>query len=248
VIVAAAFLVITGKYAYADLSGSSTKVLGVGRIQSDPITDSTAPSEKLILSTDDCSTKAVGSSDLAIPINRTNPVDLQAEEQAVQQVDSTQTNALAPAQESSTPAATVSTPEPVQQKDTQTDQSTQSTQSTSTATATKSTQSSDSSSSAKWQTGLASAYGPDNAGANTATGEQLTDTSMGVAVPISQSYLLGKTIEIKYGSTVITTVINDTGGFGGDRVLDLQPGIWKAFGFSNEYTWGVRTVQYRILN
>ena len=34
---------------------------------------------------------------------------------------------------------------------------------------------------------------------------------------------------------------------GGSRVLDLQPGVWKAFGFSSCNDWGLRTVSYRFL-
>jgi len=72
---------------------------------------------------------------------------------------------------------------------------------------------------------------------------------MGVAVPESESYLVGKTVEIKYNNQVVQVLINDTGGFGNlGRTLDLQPGVWKAFGFSDEYSWGVRTVQYRIID
>ena len=33
----------------------------------------------------------------------------------------------------------------------------------------------------------------------------------------------------------------------GSRVLDLQPGVWKAFGFSSCNAWGLRTVSYRFL-
>ena len=34
---------------------------------------------------------------------------------------------------------------------------------------------------------------------------------------------------------------------GGSRSLDLQPGVWKAFGYSSCDDWGLRTVSYRIL-
>jgi hypothetical protein len=34
---------------------------------------------------------------------------------------------------------------------------------------------------------------------------------------------------------------------GGARALDLQPGVFKAFGFSTCDDWGVREVQYRFL-
>ena len=31
---------------------------------------------------------------------------------------------------------------------------------------------------------------------------------------------------------------------GGSRSLDLQPGVWKAFGFSSYLDWGLRTVNF----
>jgi peptidoglycan hydrolase CwlO-like protein len=107
-----------------------------------------------------------------------------------------------------------------------------------------------------WQTGIASAYGGEsdkntpNPG-TTATGAICNDTSMGVAVPMSwpnyRSYL-GRKVEIRYnGKTVIATV-NDCGYMGGgSRSLDLQPGVFKKFGFSTCQAWGLRTVSYRFL-
>ncbi|MDR3308067.1 MAG: RlpA-like double-psi beta-barrel domain-containing protein, partial [Coriobacteriales bacterium] len=102
----------------------------------------------------------------------------------------------------------------------------------------------------EWMTGLASAYALGNDGVDntTADGSYMDDNSFGVAVPVGWAYLLGSTIEIKYGDMVVTGYINDTGGFGGyGRALDLQPGIWKAFGCNTEYEWGVRTIQWRIV-
>jgi len=99
-----------------------------------------------------------------------------------------------------------------------------------------------------WSTGLASAYGLSNAGTHTANGTALNDDAFGVAVPAAQGYLLGATIEVEYNGIVVRGTINDTGGFGGwGRALDLQGGFWKAFGFGNEVTWGVRYVNYRII-
>ena len=74
---------------------------------------------------------------------------------------------------------------------------------------------------------------------------------MGVAVPLSwpncRSYL-GRAVEIKYGGKTVIATINDLGNMGGgSRALDLQPGVFKAFGFSTCQAWGVRTVSYRIL-
>lgn len=114
----------------------------------------------------------------------------------------------------------------------------------------------DTSGGGKWYTGIASAYGGSsdpytpNPGV-TATGAICNDTSMGVAVPMSmanyRSYF-GRTVEIRYGGMTVYAVVNDCGYMGGgSRVLDLQPGVFKAFGFSNCYAWGLRTVSYRFL-
>lgn len=102
----------------------------------------------------------------------------------------------------------------------------------------------------EWMIGSASAYSmADNTGwDSTASGEKLTDDSLTVAVPASQSYLLGRSVQIRWGGKTITARVNDTGGFAAyGRVLDLAGGVWKAFGFSSASDWGVRTVQYRFL-
>ena len=102
----------------------------------------------------------------------------------------------------------------------------------------------------EWMIGYASAYSvADNTGGDsTASGDILTDDSMTVAVPLSQSYLLGRTVQIRYGGRTITATVNDVGGFAQyGRVLDLAGGCWKAFGCSSPHEWGVRAVQYRFL-
>lgn len=102
----------------------------------------------------------------------------------------------------------------------------------------------------EWMIGSASAYSvSSNTGGNaTASGEELTDDSMTVAVPASQSYLLGRSVQIRWGGKTVTARVTDTGGFAAyGRVLDLAGGVWKAFGFSSSSDWGVRTVQYRFL-
>ncbi len=102
----------------------------------------------------------------------------------------------------------------------------------------------------EWMCGLASGYDVDNntGGSATASGAILTSDSVTVAVPASQRYLLGRTVEIRYGGKTITATVTDTGGFASyGRVLDLAGGCWKAFGFSSCYDWGVRAVQYRFL-
>ena len=102
----------------------------------------------------------------------------------------------------------------------------------------------------EWMSGLASAYDiEDNTGGTaTASGIPLTHDSMTVAVPVSQSYLLGRTVQIRYAGKTITATVTDTGGFASyGRVLDLAGGCWQAFGFSSGDDWGVRAVQYRFL-
>lgn len=102
----------------------------------------------------------------------------------------------------------------------------------------------------EWMSGLASAYDiEDNTGGTaTASGIPLMHDSMTVAVPVSQSYLLGRTVEIRYAGKTITATVTDTGGFASyGRVLDLAGGCWQAFGFSSGDDWGVRAVQYRFL-
>ena len=109
---------------------------------------------------------------------------------------------------------------------------------------------------AGWKTGVASAYGGStdpytpNPG-TTATGDVCDDYSMGVAIPMAWpnfgSYF-GRTVQISYDGMTVYAVINDCGGMGGgSRSLDLQPGVWKAFGYSSCDDWGLRTVSYRIL-
>lgn len=107
-----------------------------------------------------------------------------------------------------------------------------------------------------WSTGVASAYGGStdpgtpNPG-TTATGAVCDDNSMGVAVPMAwPNYwrYYGRTVEISYGGMTVLATVNDCGYMGGgSRSLDLQPGVWKAFGFSSCNDWGLRTVNYRFL-
>ena len=85
----------------------------------------------------------------------------------------------------------------------------------------------------------------------TANGSVCDDNSMGVAIPMSwpnfRSYF-GRTVEISYNGQTVLATVNDCGGMGGgSRSLDLQPGVWKAFGFSSCLDWGLRTVNYRFL-
>lgn len=110
--------------------------------------------------------------------------------------------------------------------------------------------------SGEYRTGVASAYGGSsdpytpNPG-RTATGAICDDFSMGVAIPMSmpnfRSYY-GRTVEIVYNGMTVYATVNDCGSMGGgSRALDLQPGVFKAFGYGDCYAWGVRTVTYRFL-
>ncbi len=120
--------------------------------------------------------------------------------------------------------------------------------SSSSGSSTSSSSDSSSSSSSGWSTGLASAY---EAGESTSTGEKVTDSSMGVAIPMSwsnYSSYFGRTVEISWNGKTVYATVNDCGSLeGGARSLDLQPGVWREFGFSSAGGWGVRTVQYRFL-
>ena len=101
-----------------------------------------------------------------------------------------------------------------------------------------------------WQLGFASAYSfEDNDGWDaTASGIPLDWTSYTVAVPISQRYLLGRSVEISYNGMSLVATVTDVGGFAGyGRALDLAPGVWKAFGANSPGDWGVRQVAYRFL-
>ncbi|MCF0104029.1 MAG: peptidase, partial [Eggerthellaceae bacterium] len=96
----------------------------------------------------------------------------------------------------------------------------------------------------EWIHGSASAYG---SGESTATGEFVTESSMGVSVVISRfPELRGRNVEIEYGGMSVFARVNDCGGLNG-RDLDLQPGVYHAFGFDSPYAWGVRGVNYRYL-
>lgn len=107
-----------------------------------------------------------------------------------------------------------------------------------------------------WSSGSASAYciatnddGNGNFGVSTtASGIALTNSSVTVAVPESQSYLLGSIVEICYEGKVVIATVTDTGGFAKyGRVLDLAPGVYEALGATSASDWGSRTVYYRFL-
>lgn len=107
-----------------------------------------------------------------------------------------------------------------------------------------------------WSSGVASAYsietnddGQGNFGvATTASGIDLTHSSITVAVPAEKSYLVGRIVEVCYDGKVVIATVTDTGGFAQyGRALDLAPGVYQAFGVSSYSDWGTRTVHYRFL-
>lgn len=107
-----------------------------------------------------------------------------------------------------------------------------------------------------WSTGVASAYAiannDDGKGhfgvTDTASGIDLTNSSVTVAVPESKAHLLGSVVEVCYDGKVVIATVTDTGGFARyGRDLDFAPGVWKAFGASSCTDWGTRTVYYRFL-
>lgn len=107
-----------------------------------------------------------------------------------------------------------------------------------------------------WSSGIASAYNvstnDNGAGkfgvSTTASGRPLDEGSVTVAVPASQSYLLGRVVEICYQDKVVIATVTDTGGFGKyGRCLDLAPGVYHALGADSPSDWGTRSIHYRFL-
>ena len=103
-----------------------------------------------------------------------------------------------------------------------------------------------------WIEGTAKAYGGStdpSSSSVTATGELLDDYSMGVSIPMSwPNYYtyFGRSIEIKYGGTIVVARINDCGNLADGISLGLQPGVFKAFLFETCSDWGTRQISYRI--
>lgn len=105
-----------------------------------------------------------------------------------------------------------------------------------------------------WESGTASAYGgatdPSTGPISwTATGEICDDSSTGCAVPMSwpnyRSYF-HRYVLISWNGMTIMGKCNDCGSMGGgSRSLDLQPGLWRAFGFDSCNAWGLRWVDYQ---
>lgn|GEM_PF-2248083 len=251
VFAAASLLLVTACPVFGVLGGSDSsdpKILGVGRIKSKPTSEPISPNKKLVLGNGADSAKMVSIVGLAVPVDKPinnghaavpsepaapaattasaeqRSADPSANQPIAQPVDSSPAGNAAAANPPAThPADPAPNPAPKPSTESQ-------------------------ATGGSWSSGLASAYGEGFYGDKTARGHVLTKSSMGVAVPVSKSYLLGKTIEISYGGKTIRAVANDTGGFGSlGRDLDLQPGIWKSFGFSDEDQWGVRMVKWRVV-
>ncbi len=107
-----------------------------------------------------------------------------------------------------------------------------------------SSDSSDTSSAGGWMTGVASYYGIGDGfmGGMTASGDIVTETSMGVAM---LNVPLGTKVEISYGGATVVAVVNDRGPYVHGRIMDLQPAVARALpGFVSA---GVGTISYRII-
>lgn len=104
-------------------------------------------------------------------------------------------------------------------------------------------ESTDTSDSSGWMTGVASHYGTGDGlmGGTTASGDIVTETSMGVAM---LNVPLGTYVEIRYGGKSVIAVVNDRGPYAHGRVIDMQPAVARALGFLSV---GVGTVEYRFL-
>lgn len=94
-----------------------------------------------------------------------------------------------------------------------------------------------------WLTGVASYYGIGDGfmGGTTASGEKVTETSMGIAM---LNVPFGTRVEIRYGGRSVIAYVNDRGPYAHGRVIDMQPAVARALNFVSV---GVGTVQYRFL-
>ena len=94
-----------------------------------------------------------------------------------------------------------------------------------------------------WLSGVASYYGIGDGfmGGTTASGEIVTETSMGIAM---LNVPFGTRVEIRYGGRSVIAYVNDRGPYVHGRVIDMQPAVARALNFVNV---GVGTVQYRFL-
>ncbi|MBQ9059278.1 MAG: hypothetical protein IJ125_08860 [Atopobiaceae bacterium] len=88
---------------------------------------------------------------------------------------------------------------------------------------------------------LASEYGEGDGFmyGETATGDIVTPTSMGIAMRYMP---LGTVVELTYNGNVCVAVVNDRGPYIAGREIDLQPAVKHALGFE-----GLGTVGYRVI-
>lgn len=94
-----------------------------------------------------------------------------------------------------------------------------------------------------WKSGKASHYGTGDGfmGGTTASGDIVTETSMGVAM---LNVPLGTRVEIRFRGRSVVAVVNDRGPYAHGRVIDMQPAVARALDFLSV---GVGTVEYRFL-
>ncbi|MDY2776826.1 MAG: RlpA-like double-psi beta-barrel domain-containing protein [Collinsella sp.] len=94
-----------------------------------------------------------------------------------------------------------------------------------------------------WMSGVASYYGIGDGfmGQTTASGEIVTETSMGIAM---LGVPFGTRVEISYRGRSVIAYVNDRGPYVHGRVIDMQPAVARALDFLSV---GVGTVQYRFL-
>ncbi len=94
-----------------------------------------------------------------------------------------------------------------------------------------------------WLSGVASYYGIGDGfmGGTTASGEIVTETSMGIAM---LNVPFGTRVEIRYGGRSVIAYVNDRGPYVHGRVIDMQPAVARALNFIDV---GVGTVEYRFL-
>lgn len=101
-----------------------------------------------------------------------------------------------------------------------------------------------------WSAGFAGTYGWGQQSIS-ATGTVINDYSTGIAIPTSVenfSSYFGATVEILIGGKTTLAVINDCFvDSSNSRIVDLQPGVCKALGFSSPAAFGRRAVSIRLL-
>lgn len=99
--------------------------------------------------------------------------------------------------------------------------------------------------------GIAGSYGWGQQSVS-ATGAVVNDYSTGIAIPTSVenfSSYFGATVEISIGGKTTYAVINDCfTDSTNSRIVDLQPGVCRALGFSSQGAFGRRAVSVRLLS